>query len=257
MRSREPLRLLRFSLLRLLLWRLLRQPLSFVLFPDVVGKLEGFLEVRVVLLVLRVVALLEPVEVLVCIAARNAGLDDGDGRVGAVVRHTGTERDIVVEDDTGVAAAVAVTKTVDVTGLDGLGQVVDDLFEGLDLGGQRFIVMFEGVDGHLQDLPDGGVQNGDFFVGVVGEDDFVLDHGLRVVDHVDAVVADPLEFADAVEDLVDLAAELVGQVTGRQADEDGVEAVLEDVEFLLAFVDAVHLLLVILLEGGEEVEKDS
>ena len=91
--------------------------LFLVFLPDVVGKLEGLFEVRVALLVVGVVAFFELVEVLVCIAAHVAGLDDGDGCVRAVVRNTGTERDVVVEDDTGITAAVAVAKTVDVTGV--------------------------------------------------------------------------------------------------------------------------------------------
>ena len=223
----------------------------FLLFPGVFGKLERLLEVRVVLLVLGVVAFFEPVQVLVRVAVRVAGLDDGDGGVRTVVRHTGTERDIVVEDDTGVAAAVAVTEAVDVPVLDGLGQVVDDLLEGLDFGGQSDIVVLERVDGHLQDLTHRGVQDRDLFISLVREHDFAFDHVLRVVDHVDAVVADPLELTDTVEDLVDLVVDFIGQFAGRQADEDGVEAVLEDVEAFFTLVDLVELFLGVFLESGQ------
>ena len=105
----------------------------------------GVVEVGIVL----AAALLDLREILVRVEAARARLDERDGDVRAVVRHTLVVRQQVVEHEAILDRALAALQALDVRRLGGGDQAVDDLLQRLNVARHFEVVLAEGIDGQL------------------------------------------------------------------------------------------------------------
>ena len=99
-----------------------------------------------------VAAALQGVQVFVRLISVQGGFDLRHGDVGTVIADTLAVGEKIRQDEADLNGAMALLQTGDVIGLDIRHQTVDDLFQGLHLGGHRQVALGVGPGGEGEDL---------------------------------------------------------------------------------------------------------
>ena len=130
-------------------------------------------------------------------------------------------------------------QTRDVAGLDLAHQAVHDLLQRLDFAGGVGVALLERIHRAVDDVLHGGLQHGQVIQRFFAEFDVLVADLLRRFDNVHGVVGDALKVADGVQQRVDGAVILHGQMLGAQFDKVGAQHVLIVVNGVLLADDLV------------------
>ena len=180
-------------------------------------------------------------------------VDDAPGNIGAVVGRALETGEKIGEDEAELNAAPALLQTPDVARAHRFLELIDDLLERLDLGGDGAVVFLEASEGQIENFADRPGEHRKFGDGARRECEILVAQLLGGFERVDGVVGDALKIADGFQKSGGLFAFRSTHLLGAELYEIGAENVLVMVAQLLILPDPFSEIGGIVVDRGKGI----